>query len=79
MALIGAVVALGSTALVANPRPAGCVPCGNEFKNVQPSSCGIAENPVEGYRANGEFLGIFSSRCHACTRKGVFCTLGEPL
>lgn len=70
-------VALAAGALGAKPpRDSGCVPCGKEFKNVQPSSCGIAENPVEAYRANGAFVGVFSSRCHACTTKGVFCTLG---
>ena len=70
------VVVLGSTALLAGPRPSGCAPCGKEFKNVQPSSCGIAENPVDGYRANGDLVAVFSSRCHACTTKGVFCTVG---
>ena len=74
--LVLGVLVLGATALLAGPRPDGCVPCGQEFKNVQPSSCGIAENPVEAYRANGDFVAVFSSRCHACTTKRVFCTIG---
>lgn len=58
-------------------RPDGCVPCGNDFKKVQPSSCGIAEDPVAAYRANGDFVAIYSNRCFACTANGVFCTVSD--
>ncbi|MDH3283652.1 MAG: hypothetical protein OEQ13_02850 [Acidobacteriota bacterium] len=76
LALVVALTALilcGALALAAVPdRPANCQPCGNEFKNV---ACGIQESPVEAYRANGNFVAIYSNRCFACKTKGVFCTV----
>ncbi len=67
-----AVVLCGALALAANPNlPPNCQPCGNEFKN---EVCGIAEDPVEAYRANGAFVALYSNRCFGCQAKGVFCT-----
>ena len=67
----------GVAALAANPKlPAGCAPCGNEFKGASVEPCGIAEEPVLSYRANGDVIGLYSNRCFGCTAAGAFCTVG---
>ena len=68
----------GVAALAANPNlPPGCVPCGTEFKGPNAEPCGIAEEPVLSYRANGGLIGLYSNRCFGCTATGAFCTVGQ--
>ena len=70
----------GAAALAASPNlPAGCVPCGTEFKGPNVDPCGIATEPVLSYRANGDLIGLYSNRCFGCTTSGAFCTVGQSL
>ena len=76
-ALALAVSLWGVAALAANPNlPAGCGPCGNEFKGANVETCGISEQPVLSYRANGDLIGLYSNRCFGCTAAHAFCTVG---
>ena len=84
LGLLAMVVAVAATlwsaptALAANPNlPPGCVPCGTEFKGPNAEPCGIAEEPVLSYRANGGLIGLYSNRCFGCTATGAFCTVGQ--
>ena len=75
--LVGIIVS-GALALAASPKlPPNCEPCGNDFKKVDPALCGLLFDPVDAYRASGNFVARYSNRCYACTTSGVFCTVPD--
>jgi hypothetical protein len=72
------VILVGTVSLARSPNlPPNCIPCGSEFKGVDPQLCGLLFDPVDAYKASGKFVANYSNRCYACTAKGVFCTVAQ--
>jgi hypothetical protein len=72
------VILVGTVSLARSPNlPPNCIPCGNEFKGVDPQLCGLLFAPVDAYKASGNFVARYSNRCYGCTAKGVYCTVAQ--
>ena len=66
-------VMLGGCASIpgASSMPDNATPCPEQ----RPQTCTMEYDPVIGYSADGEDLGVFSNHCSACSEKGVAWTL----
>jgi len=75
---IVSVILVGTASLARSPNlPPNCIPCGNDFNGVDPELCGLLFDPVDAYKASGNFVASYSNRCYGCTAKGVFCTVAQ--